>query len=119
MALSHVVALLALLGAAAPAEAVQANPIRKIVTLLQNMQKEIEGEGAKEKELFDKFMCYCNGNNGDLQKKAADGQASIEQLSATLKSSTAEKAQTAQELLGHKGDRAQAESDLAQGTTIR
>jgi len=27
-----------------------ANPIRKIVTLLQNMQKEVEAEGKTEKE---------------------------------------------------------------------
>jgi len=46
----------ALLGVAAGAEA-GANPIRKVVTLMQNMQKEIEAQGAKEKELFDKFMC--------------------------------------------------------------
>ena len=38
----------------------EANPIRKVVTLLQDMQKEIEAEGEKEKALYDKFMCYCN-----------------------------------------------------------
>ena len=35
------------------------NPIRRIVTLLQDMQKEIEAEGEKEEKAFDKFMCYC------------------------------------------------------------
>ena len=35
------------------------NPIRRIVTLLQDMQKEIETEGEKEEEAFEKFMCYC------------------------------------------------------------
>jgi hypothetical protein len=30
-----------------------ANPIRKIVTLMQNMQKEIEAEGEKENDWFD------------------------------------------------------------------
>jgi hypothetical protein len=33
-----------------------ANPIRKVVTMLQMMQKKVEQEGEKEKELFDKFM---------------------------------------------------------------
>jgi len=82
-----------------------ANPIRKIVTLLQNMQKEIEAEGAKEKELFDKFMCFCSGNKGDLTKKAADATAAIEELGAKLKSEEAEKVQVAQELIDHKKDR--------------
>jgi cytochrome c5 len=35
------------------------NPIRKVVNMLQAMQKKVEAEGEKEKELFDKFMCYC------------------------------------------------------------
>merc|ERR1719207_281761 len=100
-------------------EARGANPIRKIVTLMQNMQKEIEEEGAKEKELFDKFMCYCSGNNGDLNKAAADGKAAIEELGAKLKSEEAEKSQTAQELIGHKADREQAGADLSEATMIR
>ena len=29
------------------------------MTLLQDMQKEIEAEGEKEEKAFDKFMCYC------------------------------------------------------------
>ena len=40
----------------------EANPIRKVVTLLQDMQKEIEAEGEKEKGLYDKFMCYCTAS---------------------------------------------------------
>jgi len=96
-----------------------ANPIRKIVTLLQNMQKEIEAEGAKEKELFDKFMCFCNGNNGDLTKKSADAKAAIEELTAKLKSEEAEKVQIAQELLDHKKDREGATSDIEEATMLR
>jgi len=96
-----------------------ANPIRKIVTLLQNMQKEIEAEGAKEKELFDKFMCFCSGNDGDLKKKAADATASIEELTAKLKSEEAEKVQLTQDLIGHKKDRESAGSDIEEATTLR
>merc|ERR1719335_1381406 len=96
-----------------------ANPIRKIVTLLQNMQKEIEAEGAKEKELFDKFMCFCSGNSGDLKKKAADATSSIEQLSAQLKSEEAEKVQLGQDLIGHKKDREGATSDIEEATMLR
>jgi len=96
-----------------------ANPIRKIVTLLQNMQKEIEAEGAKEKELFDKFMCFCSGNKGDLTKKAADATAAIEELGAKLKSEEAEKVQVAQELIDHKKDRESAGSDIEEATMLR
>merc|ERR1719407_467072 len=111
--------LLAAGAANADKQAMGANPIRKIVTLLQNMQKEIEGEGAKEQELFDKFMCFCSGNNGDLTKKAADAKAAIEELSAKLKSEEAEKVQTAQELFAHKADRAGATTDIEEATMLR
>merc|ERR1719326_2407663 len=96
-----------------------ANPIRKVVTLMQNMQKEIEAEGAKEKELFDKFMCYCSSNNGELNKAVADAKAQVEELTAKLKSETAEKAQTAQELIDHKKDRESAKSEMSEATVIR
>merc|ERR1719261_995851 len=89
-----------------------ANPIRKVVTLMQNMQKEIEIEGEKEKELFDKFMCYCQGNSGDLAKSVADAKAKATELAAKLKSEEAEKTQTAQELVDHKKDREGAKKDL-------
>jgi hypothetical protein len=46
----------------------EANPIRKVVTLLQDMQKEIEKEGEVEKDMFEKFMCYCDGNTEGMSK---------------------------------------------------
>merc|ERR1719181_662640 len=101
------------------ATGVGANPIRKIVTLMQNMQKEIEAEGAKEKELFDKFMCFCSANTGDLGKAEADAKAKSEEMSAKLKSETAEKSQIEQELVDHKSDREQAKADIAEATTLR
>merc|ERR1719191_2088253 len=96
-----------------------ANPIRKIVTLMQNMQKEIEAEGVKEKELFEKFMCFCSSNTGDLGKAEEDAKAKIEEMGAKLKSETAEKSQITQELVDHKADREGAKNDLAESTTLR
>jgi len=96
-----------------------ANPIRKIVTLMQNMQKEIEAEGAKEKELFDKFMCFCSANSGDLGKAEEDAKAKAEAMAAKLKSEEAEKSQIEQELVDHKKDRETAKSDLDEATTLR
>merc|ERR1719181_48303 len=101
------------------ATGVGANPIRKIVTLMQNMQKEIEAEGEKEKELFDKFMCFCSSNTGDLGKAEEDAKAKAEEMAAKLKSETAEKSQIEQELVDHKADREQAKADIAEATTLR
>jgi hypothetical protein len=102
-----------------PAAATAANPIRKVVTLMQNMQKEIEAEGAKEKEMFDKFMCYCGGGADGLKKAIADSSAAIEELTAKLKSEEAEKSATAQDLIGHKKDRETATADIEEATMLR
>merc|ERR1719174_2231112 len=98
---------------------VSANPIRKVVTLMQNMQKEIEETGRKEKELFDKFMCYCSNNGGSLGKAIADGKAKIEELEAKLKSEEAEKSQNEQDLIQHKKDREGATGDIEEATVLR
>merc|ERR1719443_684356 len=82
----------------------QANPIKKVVTLMKDMVKEIEAEGEKEKELFDKFMCYCQGSSGELDKAVADAQFQIKSLASKLDTETSEKLQMSQELATHKAD---------------
>jgi len=96
-----------------------ANPIRKIVTLMQDMQKEIEAEGAKEKELYEKFMCFCSGNNGQMTQKVSDGQSKIEELTSSVKEETAEQAQLKQDLVQHDTDRDQAKQDLEKASALR
>lgn len=95
------------------------NPIRKVVTLMQDMQKELEAEGAKEKEMFEKFMCFCGSNGGDLATAIETAKANIETLAAKLKSEESEKVQLAQELVDHKSDRETAKADLAEATSLR
>jgi hypothetical protein len=96
-----------------------ANPIRKIVTLLQDMQKEIEAEGVKEKELYDKFMCFCQGGDEELKKAIADADMAIETQTSAEKEQTAEKAGLEQDLIKHKSDRVAAGDDLEKATAIR
>jgi len=96
-----------------------ANPIRKIVTLLQDMQKEIEAEGAKEKELFDKFMCFCSGGAEELTKTIADAKQDVETLTGKLEEEKAEKSGLEGDLVKHKDDRTGATADLAKATALR
>jgi chromosome segregation ATPase len=108
-----------LLCASAVSLRVEANPIRKIVTLLQDMQVEIEAEGKKEQALFDKFMCYCDGNTDGMSNAAKDASQRIEELKSKLEAEKAEKSQLDQELIQHKQDRESAQQDLAKAEQIR
>ena len=40
----------------------RANPIRKVVNLLQGLRKEVEAEGEGARKAFDKAMCFCETN---------------------------------------------------------
>merc|ERR1719198_2244470 len=95
------------------------NPIRKVVTMLQDMQKTVESEGKKEEDLFDKFMCYCSGGEGALDASITQGKAQIEQLTASIERGTAEKSQLEQDLAQHKSDRVAAQNTMKESTAMR
>jgi len=99
--------------------ALSANPIRKVVTMLQMMMKKIEAEGVKEKELYDKFMCYCNTADETLGKSIQDADTKIPQLESDIKTASEEKAQLESDLEAHQSDRAAAEEAMAKATEMR
>merc|ERR1719230_2471394 len=75
------------------------NPIRKVVTMLQNMQKKVEAEGKKEEELFEKFMCYCKGGKATLEAGIAASNKKIKELTSSIASGEGEKGQLQQDLM--------------------
>jgi predicted nucleic acid-binding Zn-ribbon protein len=100
-------------------EQTSVNPIRKIIVMMENMQKEIEAEGEKEKALFDKFMCFCDNGAGDLLKTASDADAQNKAATAQLEQDSSEKAQLESDIKTHTSDLETATKDLEEATTIR
>merc|ERR1719453_1039068 len=96
-----------------------ANPIRKVVTMLQMMVKKIEAEGVKEKEMYDKFMCYCKTADETLGKSIGDANTKIPQLESDIKAAVEEKAQLEADLEAHQADRDSAKEAMAKETEIR
>merc|ERR1719247_784974 len=97
----------------------RANPIRKVVTMLQNMQKKVQEEGEKEKALFDKYMCYCQNAGGDLGKSIADADTKIPQLGADIKADEAALAQLKEDLKQNQVDRSAAKEAVASAEALR
>merc|ERR1719454_2877679 len=87
--------------------------------MLQNMQKKVEAEGEKEKELFEKYMCYCKNSGGDLAKSIADAGPKIDQLEADIKAGEEKKAQLEEDLKQHQADRSAAKTTMAEATALR
>jgi len=96
-----------------------ANPIRKVVTMLQQMQNKVTAEGKKEKELFDKFMCYCTTGADDLANAINAADTKIPQVEAALKEGQATKLQLEADIKAHQADRAEAKEALAKATALR
>jgi len=95
------------------------NPIRKVVTMLQTMQKKVEAEGEKEKELFDKFMCYCKNSGGELSKSISDAEDKVSSLPAEVQEAEASLVQAKEDLKSAQVDRSAAKTAMAEATAIR
>jgi len=88
------------------------NPIRRVVTMLQMMQKKVEAEGKKEEELYDKFMCYCKNGAGALSASIEAAKSKNEQLMASIEETSSKLKQTKADLKGAQESRAAAKELL-------
>jgi chromosome segregation ATPase len=95
------------------------NPIRRIVNLLQKMQVEVNDEAARDKDLNEKFVCYCEKNDGELSASLADLREKIPRLEASITESESLKAQLDAELVAHKETRENAKESITAATKQR
>jgi len=118
----HMLALLCLLAGAYAAHQETTNvenPIRRVVKLLQKMQKSVEAEGDKEKKLFEEFMCYCKTGTGDLTTSITAAENKIPQVNSALAAAEATKEQLEKDLAQHKANVADAKKTIATATALR
>lgn len=101
------------------ADGTESNPIRKVVTMLQAMQKKVAEEGEKEEALYKRFMCYCKTNGGELKESIASAETKGPQVESDIKAAEAQKEQLEEDLKQHKTDRASAQSAIKEATSIR
>jgi hypothetical protein len=115
------VALLALAATTASGAGVntQANPIRKVVTMLENLKAKVEGEGAKEREIHEKYMCYCKNGAASLEKSIADAGPKTSELASEIEAAEAKKAGLDGEIANHKADQVAAKKGMAEATALR
>jgi len=109
----------AAIGASASEEALRANPIRKVVTMLQKMSANVEAEGEKQQKLFDAYMCYCKNGAGALEKSISDAGTKMPQLESDIASGEAKKKQLDEDLKQHQADRSAAKAAMAEATALR
>jgi len=96
-----------------------ANPIRKVVNLLQAMQKKVTEEGAKAEELHQKFMCYCKTSGSSLGASISAAETKIPDVESSLKVATEKKAQLESNLKSNQVDRDSARAAMREATSLR
>jgi len=96
-----------------------ANPIRRVVTLLQKMQSSVVAEGEKEKKLFEEFMCYCKTGTDDLEKSIGAAETKIPQVESALAEAEAALSQLKKDIEEHKANVADAKKTMAKATALR
>jgi len=97
----------------------RANPIRKVVTMLQMMQNKVTEEGHKKQEIFDKFMCYCDNADTLLGGAVQQAEQKIPMLESAIGEDANLKKQLDAEVEKHKADRIAAKDAVSKATAIR
>jgi len=100
-------------------DAAELNPIRKVVNLLQAMQKKVIAEGAKEKELYEKFLCHCKSGGGDLSASIGSAETKIPAVSSSIQESEEKLTQTKADLKQAQIDRTAGKDAMKEATALR
>jgi len=105
---------------ASPAEAIAApNPVRRVLTMLQMMQKKVVKEGKSQHALFDKYMCYAQSRMQKLKADIELGKDMVPQLEGAVEEAVAEKGALENDVRDAKAELAEAEKALAESTSMR
>eukprot|EP00928_Gymnodinium_smaydae_P089899 TRINITY_DN73784_c0_g1_i1.p1 TRINITY_DN73784_c0_g1~~TRINITY_DN73784_c0_g1_i1.p1 ORF type:complete len:776 (-),score=221.93 TRINITY_DN73784_c0_g1_i1:53-2380(-) len=97
----------------------RANPIRKVVVMLQSMEKKITEEGRKAEGLYEKAMCFCKDGEAQLEASVKAAQEKIPNLESSIKEATSNHQQLSQDLKMHRQTRAQAEQGVETAVALR
>merc|ERR1719316_1508554 len=82
--------LVALVGASALSLGdVKNRPVSKVVTLMKDMQKQLEKEAEDDEEVYDAMACWCETNDKEKTKAISEGESHATDLSAAIEEQTA------------------------------
>jgi len=107
-----------------PAEATSAitadsSPLRKVVTLIQEMKATVEKEATEDREGNEKYMCWCKTNEEAKNEAITEAKDKIEELNAFLEEANAKDGELVAEIKGLAKDIADDQDALATATATR
>merc|ERR1719223_1527440 len=94
-------------------------PVTKVITLLKDMQKQLEKEAEEDEEIYDKLACWCTTNDREKTKSIAEAEDRIEDLTNKIEEYTALSAQLNTEIKNHEKEVAENQVALDKATALR
>merc|ERR1719265_1058854 len=97
----------------------RANPIRKVVNMLQDMEKNVAKEGEEDEKLYKKYMCYCSTSGDELKKSIETAENKGPLLNTGIEQAAEKKSHVDADLETAKTEREAATRSMAEATAIR
>lgn len=94
-------------------------PITKVITLLKDMQAQLEKEAEEDEEIYDKMACWCKTNDRDKSFSIKEAETRIADLTTTIESTAAASGRLKVEIANHEADLAKSQKSVDDLTSIR
>merc|ERR1719453_1439656 len=64
-------------------------PVSKVITLLKDMNTQLQEEGKADEEIYEQMACWCETNDKEKTKAIAEATQHIDDLTVSIESLTA------------------------------
>jgi hypothetical protein len=94
-------------------------PVSKVITLLKDMQKQLEKEQEADEEIYEKMECWCKTNDKEKTAAIEEAEQRIADLTASIEAGTAKSAQLNTEIANLDKEVAANQAALDKATSLR
>lgn len=95
------------------------SPIRKVITLVEEMKATVEKEGDEDLIAYDKYMCWCETNEAEKTQAIKDAEEHIADLTAFLAEGKAKSGELKTEIETLEQDIEEDQNAIAEATGVR
>jgi hypothetical protein len=100
-------------------EVADEGPIRKVITLIEEMKATVEKDGSDDLEAYDKYMCWCETNDKEKTTAIENAETRIAELTAFIEEAAATEGQLKTEIAGLAADIEEDTTALETATGVR
>jgi len=94
-------------------------PVSKVITLLNDMVKQLENEAEEDKDAYETMMCWCTTNDKAKTVAISDAEASIASMTASIEAFTASSSKLNTEIENLEKELAENNAALDKATAVR